>query len=305
MKHWLSSSLSLAVLLVSLLAPATPTGAAEMVAPGEILVFEKADSGARECRIKDLDVSALCDLPPWRAVFPIPGAIPPRWVTTYSGPSSNHVGAAHYVLGTIFGVPNLSAIPHYATGKIYNHFEIEDTPQTQAPIDVQVSIQYYVDAFLFGLANYTTEVSVSLEIEEYVGADRYEGVGSLELFSRDRSGDQGFTDVAVGAAAYDLNDESARFDVKLRRGGIYRIVFKAEAYGIPVLSESQSSIEAWWTQMSVLVDEEDASELIRQHDEDIKARLTAMERDLEEIKRLLITPTGRRPGFPRKVREPK
>jgi hypothetical protein len=85
---------------------------------------------------------------------------------------------------------------------------------------------------------------------------------------------------------------------------------------------------ASWSQLSVTVDEDEVEQLdghdtdiksaiarhnaaikatIGQHDADIKAELAEIkdklgkiEDDLAEIKRLLITPQGRRPGFPLK-----
>ena len=143
------------------------------------------------------------------------------------------------------------------------------------------------------------------------------GIGSFDLVSRDRQGDQGFTDVAFGAAVYDRNGDTASFSLKLRSGRTYRIWFKAEAYGTNVPVSTTSNIRGRWSELSVTVVEDD-TELILQlqedlkqhdtdiksavsiHDGDIKALLATVQSDLAEIKRLLNTPPGRRPDFPLK-----
>lgn len=148
---------------------------------------------------------------------------------------------------------------------------------------------------------------MSVEVDDVTAIDPV-GVASFDLVSRDRQGDQAIELAipALDAAPYDRNDDTASFGLKLRSGRTYRITFKAEAYGFPILliPNVEAAIRCWWDELSVTVDEEesvllmDLDAALSLHDAEIKALLTGLGADLAEVKRLLNTPTGRRPEFP-------
>lgn len=262
--------------------------AAETVAPGEIISFDKADSGMVECRGKDVYLTPIanCLFPPWVSVLPIPGTLPLQdpWVHTTWWSGTWDLWANRSSTGASAAVSSLMGsyvldwgVPYYAVGGVYNDFIIDDPDNTQSFIDTQISIVYDTDGGIAGVGNYDGQVTVSLEIEDLSGVTP-RVVGSLELFSKDRTGDQGFTDVAVGASSFDRNGETANYLLKLQRGQTYRIWLKAEAYGAPLIfSEVESSVRAGWTELSVAVDQENANDLIVKHDVDIKAAIAGLE----------------------------
>lgn len=277
------------------LVPMAPALATEFVGPGETLAFTHADGGMRECRIKDIyigesPVLGCGDLfTVWRASQPVlPN--PVDYIATAANPAAREVQAAFS--NTIGVSPGNIGLPFYATGAVYNDFQIDDPLGYGGVVDVQFAIKYSWEGGIYGLANYDGRISLSMEIDDITdGPDKPVGVGSLELASRDRQGDQGFTDIAAGGTPYDRNNDTASFQIKLRGGGIYRIWFKAEAYGAPlILTFVDSSIRGRWSELSVTVAENDTLLLLQ--------ILDALKKHDLDIKRLHSTPTGRRPGFP-------
>ncbi len=144
--------------------------------------------------------------------------------------------------------------PHYASAAIYNDFTIKDPFRGENAVDVQISVTCSWDGGIVGGLNYEGRILSTLEIEDVTDPADPIGVGGVELLARDRSGDQGFTDVAVGGAAYDRNDESESLALKLRAGRTYRIWFKAEAYAAPLVATAvEASVRTQWKELSVTV----------------------------------------------------
>ena len=327
---WAVAMLSFSIFLA---APA----ASQSPADSGYYEFTTVDGAGRECRIKDWVVPCgIIDWIPdivgvnqWVAQFPVIGLTPlepfPYWnIRTLSNQSTKIIGASF----TNFGYFNIAGydqfgIPHYATSWLYKDIEIDDPSGEGNFVDVQISTTYTWEGGILGGGNYEGRFSLSIEIEDITDdINNPLGVGSFDLVNRDRSGDQGLTDVAAGAVAYDRNNDTAHFQIMLKRGRIYRIYFKAEALGTPLLTAIESSVRAKLEKIGISISndvseqlalhdediktaiaehDEDIKTVITKHDEDIKEKLEWIMDDLEEIKRLLITPQGRREGFPLKV----
>jgi len=313
-------------MLCLLMALAAPAASQSLVDSG-YYEFATVDGSGRECRIKDWVVTcgAIDWIPdwvginPWVAFFPVTGLTPLEGfpfikIRTLANPSTKIIGASF----TNFGYLNLAGydqlgIPHYATSWLYKDIEIGDLSGEGNFVDVQISPTYTWEGGILGGGNYEGRFSLSIEIEDITADTSTTGIGSFDLVSRDRSGDQGLTDVAAGAVTYDRNMDTAHFQIKLRRGRTYRIYFKAEALGSPLLTGIESSVRARWEKVGVsigidlteqiAIHDEDIKAAIAEHDEDIKEQLYEVMADLEEIKKLLITPQGKRDGFP--LKEPK
>lgn len=311
-------------MLYLLILPAVPAASQSLVDSG-YNEFATVDGGGRECRIKDWVVtcSVIDWIPdwvginPWVAFFPVIGIdplepIPYLKIRTLSNQSTKIIGAAFSNFG-FFNIAgyNQLGIPHYATSWLYKDIEIDDLSGEGNFVDVQISTTYTWEGGILGGGNYEGRFSLSIEIEDITDdTNNPEGIGSFDLVSRDRSGDQGVTDVAAGGITYDRNKDTAHFQIKLQRGRTYRINFKAEAYGSPLLSGIESSVRARLEKLGVsigidlteqiAIHDQEIKAAIADHDEDIKEKIEGIMADLEEIKKLLITPQGRRNGFPLK-----
>ena len=274
------------------------------VNPGENWNFINAEGGDLECRNKDI----ITDCDDGIFVF-----------TTFDA-SSNFARAV--CNGTIetSGVGR----PWIPRAAVYNDFSIPGSPDNF--VDVQISITYDFEGALHGRVAYETAATVTLRVVDVTSDNRPDlnagsNIGSFELFHQDRSGDQGLTP-SFESENYDLNDANSSLILKLRRGRTYRIWFEAEALAeLFIVGNARASSAAAWKKLSVWVDEdeveqisihdtdvksaitehdEDIKDAIAQYDEDIKKELAGIKDDLEEIKLLLITPQGRRPGFANK-----
>jgi len=333
-------ALKTSAFLCVLILLAVPVGAQSPVDSG-YYEFSAVDGGGRDCRVKDWHVACgvidwipdLFGVNPWVAFLPITGLTPLEpfpygAIRTLSNPSTKTIGAAF----TNFGFLNVATydqfgIPHHATSWLYKDIRIEDPSSRGNFVDVQISITHTWEGGIVGGGNYEGRISLSVEMEDITDAvTGPTGIGSFDLVSRDRSGDQGITDISAGGVTYDRNNDTNHFLVKLQRGRSYRIYFKAEAYGSPLVASGiESSIRARLDKIGVGISI-DAADQIAIHDAEIKAALAAhdekiakklavQEKDikdikemlqgmmvnLEEIKRLLITPQGRREGFPLKA----
>lgn len=240
--------------------PVPTARAAMLVGPGGTVSFVKAEGGQRECRIKDLRIGESPVLgcgdfgTVWRATLPVPGTF--RKIKTRAKPGANKVQAAFSNIGIALNVPQLG-FPHYASAAVYNDFRIDDPYRTENAVDVQISVTYSWDGGIVGSLNYEGRILSTLEVEDITDPTNPVGVGGVELLARDRSGDQGFTDVALGGAAYDRNDETESLALKLHAGRTYRIWFKAEAYAAPLIATAvEASVRASWSELSVTVAED-------------------------------------------------
>jgi len=310
--------------------------------------IDTVDGGGRECRIKDVPVPCgigvfevipdLLGVNPWTATFPVPGLwtplepIPYTAIRTLSNSSTKVIGAAYSNAGTANAVlSNVNlGVPNYATSWLYNDIKIEASNDVVIDdvVNAQISVTYDWEGGVLGTFNYEGRIALSIEVEDITLPTVPKGIGSFDLVARDRSGDQGFTDIAIGGTAYDRNNDTNHFLIQLERGKTYRIYFKAEAYGAPLLSSVESSIRARLTTMGITIQNDSNEKVITAindlsdkvdahdqdikqdistlsyrldtHDEEIKAQLLAIKSDLAEIKRMLITPQGRRVDFPLK-----
>lgn len=276
--------------------PVSAMLAAEIVAPGETLEFMQADGGARECRVKDLIIGEIpvigCGRTTsvWRGTIPIEVSLDPFIATGFNAARREAEAAFSNIL--ISAVPSL--VPHYATGAVYNDFQIDDPFGAGNIVDVQFAIKYSWSGLIGGSLFYEGRITVSVEIEDITsGPNNPIGIASFDLANRDRQGDQGVTDIAAGVASYDRNNDTAGFSLKLRSGGTYRIWFKAEAYGFPIAVNVESSVRGSWSELSVTVVQDDTELLFQlqddlvQHDMDIKAQLAKQQAQLRKIIYLL------------------
>ena len=330
----------------------SPSLSAQALEPG-YHEFNTMDGDGTQCRIKDA-IMPLCGVPglewlpdvlgvnPWVATFPVAGpylpldGLPLSTIDTAANTSTKLIGAAFSNYGfNVAGYVQLG-IPFYASSWLYKDIEIDDLTENGEMVDVQISPTYSWEGGLVGSFNYEARFGLGIEVEDITTPSTPVGIGSFDLVSRDRSGDQGVTDGASGSSSYDRNSDTANFLIKLQRGNTYRVYFKAEAFGAPFLiSGIESSIRARLETLAIsipndpnellhlhdadikqaianlsskvdthdLAIKQDINELSTQvtiHDDDIKARLIIIQKDLAVIKNLLITPQGRRDDFPLK-----
>lgn len=292
--------------------------AAPSVNPGETLLFAHADGGGTQCRTADGS---------------LPDTVNCSGATTFNA-SQNHVRAVFHATLPI----NSLGKAHYSTAWVYNDFSIPGNPTNL--VDAQISVKFDCVGEILATAAYDAKATVTLEVDDITPGGPVLPVTSSTIFQQERSGSQGFTDISSGADLEYPRGDTASIQVKLRRGRTYRITFKAEtlseAFGI---GEILGDCSATWNQLSVTAGA-DQVELLSQHDADIKSaiathdadikaaiaahdttmkaalalhdadikhkldeldgKLTDISAKLDEIKSLLLTPQGRRPGFPLK-----
>jgi hypothetical protein len=274
--------------------------AQQTVAPGGAITISQPSGSGTSCRIAG--VSTPCIL---------------RFANTgIGGPTTV---TAHYDQL----LPNIS-IPNYAAASLFADFVLSGPPGSF--VDVQISTKFDFDGELFGGGAYKSAASLNLHVTDVTGGANT-AVASHTLFEQERSGDQGFTDVSGGSEVQVVPDSVSAFTVKLKRGRTYRLTFEVEVLGEAlVVGKTIASATATW-QHSIVRADEDEVDLLGQHDTGIHAALTAhdlairtqlathdadIKRELaeikkklddqqallEEIKKLLLTPQGRREGFP-------
>jgi hypothetical protein len=273
--------------------------AQQTVAPGGAITISQPSGSDTSCRIAA--VSTLCV-----ARFANTAAV------------GNTVTAHYDQL-----LPNIS-VPNYAAASLFADFVLSGPPGSF--VDVQISTKFDFDGELFGGGAYKSAASLSLHIADVTGGANT-AVASHTLFEQERSGDQGFTDVSSGSEVQVVPDGVSAFTAKLKRGRTYRLTFEVEVLGEAlVVGKTIASATATW-QHSIVRADEDEVDLLSAHDSAIQAALTAHDLAvrtqlathdadikqelaeikqkldeqkalLEEIKKLLLTPQGRRDGFP-------
>ena len=272
------------------------------VGPGQTVEFITADGGMVECRI--LDISKSC-------------STGYRWRNASFGITSVIPGANRIIAVVDPIVPIGFTNPSYAISSIYNDFQLTPRPGGMLDlVDVQISITWDYFALLVGDAAYDTSVSLFLKVADVTNGGPGVLITTQTLYSQDRSGDQGFTDVSIGSESALLYDENSHVGVKLRTGRTYRITFEVRsAISVLLVGEPGAMANANWTNLSVSVDEDEYDRLLEhddaisqqilahdvtistqvsQHDADIKVLLAELKEGQEEIMRLLLTPQGRR-----------
>jgi hypothetical protein len=214
-------------------------------------------------------------------------------------------------------------IPIYSTASVYNDFFIPGPPDGNM-IDVQITVQYDFTGNIAGAGIYAMSNSLALRVQDRTANAL---VARQEFISMERQGDQGVTDVSGAQERRVLTGEVGHMLVKLRRGHHYRLHFELESSASTfVAGTMRADAFAKWNRLSVNVGEDEVELLsihdqqvkaallgvqstilgaLAKHDTDIKAelaiiknQLSGIEGDLDEIKTLLLTPQGRREGFP-------
>lgn len=266
--------------------------AAPDVFPGETLVFATATDGTESCR------KGSSSNPCGRL----------RDTEARATPAENKVFAR-----TTNRIAN-PGFPLYATASVSNDFVIPGPPDDL--VDVQISVRYDFSGTFLAASEYTLENVLQLRIQD---RGRGEIVASHSLAQMQRQGDQGLTDINFAEERADLVGEVAHFAVKLRRGGLYRLHFELQSSAVTFANANvRGNGTATFHWISVSVDEDEAEQLTG-HDQAIKAELALLQADhdqlkadhaeiksqlggirddIAEIKTLLLTPPGRRPGFP-------
>lgn len=247
------------------------------VAPGQGHAFTNADGGFVECRANrsNRTCGSFGLVRPLQARF------------SRSGRSFDV--SAKTPLNTGLGLPWI------ASAGIFNDFSIPG-PGTLVP--VRVSVTYDYESQLLGAAAYAVSSEMQLTLADITAGAPGVQVGSTTLSSRERTGDQGFTDVSAGGQVDTLLRESGSLSLLLLRGRTYRITVAGSATAAALLvGDPSAALSAKWTQLGVHVDEDEfealvdhdanMERLLRRHDSDIKAGQA-------EIIRLLLTPQGRR-----------
>jgi hypothetical protein len=272
------------------------------VAPGSSVQISQATGGATSCQIAL--VSASCSL------FG-------RFNGTIAVAPDNKVYAHYDQLLPAIGAAN------YARAAIFADFTLPGSPATL--VDAQISTTFDARGALFGGGAYKGAVSLTLKVSDLSVSGV--ALATDTLFEQDRSGDQGLTDVTAGSETQAVFGNNSSIHVKLRRGHVYRLTFELEVLGEALLvGKVISDADATWTNSRISVDEDEVDLLLQHdtavrgelathdqavrsalatHDADVKkkldeilAKLDQQAAELAEIKRLLLTPEGRRPGFP-------
>jgi hypothetical protein len=290
------SGLALLFGAVLLLAQPAPANAAPEVAPGETLVFSAPDGGSRECRIQSFSFSpGDCDFPRW--------SVPPTLIPPAPRMSTDFDVGARTVQAFFQPILPLDlSEDNHASATIFNEFTVAGS---EGEVAAEISVTFDFDGFLAGSFAYVVEAGLSLVLSDVTAGAPGVVIDSLPLLEKDRSGDQGFTDVALGGAAFVELGEGGGIKALLRRGNTYRIGFQAFARGASLLVGTPGAkAVATWSDLRVTLDEDEVQLLgehdeaiqsqIADHDRDINERLDVIDARQKEIIRLLNTPQGQR-----------
>ena len=268
---------------LALLTLGGPALSQEVVWPGESIKFVTATSGAEGCRRGQ--VSFTCGLE--------------FLGETTARPNVNEVETSAQV-NILPGSGGHLGVPFYSEASISNDFFIPGPPDNVVDVHFTVAYDFFGNMASAGL--YTLGNSLSLRIQDRTYNTF---VASHELISMQRQGDQGFTDVSLAQERAALPVQVGHFTAKLRRGGLYRLHFELQSSAVSFIAGLlRADAFARWHFLTVSVDEDEVEQLAI-HDGDIKAKLQGFDDDLQqikddiaEVKELLQTPQGLRPGFP-------
>ena len=296
------SKLTASALASSILLMLPAAAAAQFtVGPGQRIQITEATGGDTSCRIAG--VSSPCVA---------------RFAGTDFNTALNRVRAHYDQLLPALGAAN------NASASLFADFTVQGPASSF--VYAQISTTFDLDTGLFGGGAYKTAASVVVHVTDITGGGVLP-IASHTLFVQERSGDQGFTDLTAAEESQSPRGATGAFHVKLRRGNTYRLTFEAEVLGEALLvGKVVTDATATWTRSIVSIDEDEVDllsmhdlgihnaltahdltirNLIATHDQDIKEELAEIKQKLdehkallEEIKRLLLTPQGRREGFP-------
>jgi hypothetical protein len=290
-------------LVMTILIAPRMAAAQTSVPPGQTVNITQAAGGSTSCQISF--ASASCALL--------------RFSGTTAVSSSNTVNAHYDQLLPAVGAAN------YATASLFTDFDVPGPPSTL--VNVQVSTTFDLQSRLFGAGAYKTAIALSMKVSDLSVSSVPIPLAAHPLFETERSGDQGVTDVTGGDETQVIFDDTSSFHVTLRRGHRYRLTFELQVLGEAlVVGKVISDAQATWTRSRISVDEDEVDLLtlhdtavrtdlaahdqavrgaLATHDSDIKqklaeilAKLDEQSKQLAEIKQLLLTPQGRRDGFP-------
>ena len=114
---------------------------------------------------------------------------------------------------------------------------------------------------------------------------------TLLSLNKERSVAIGLELPSEGTSAYDRNNDTNHFPIMLKRGETYRLYFKAEAHGAPLISGVESSVRARLESVGVSVPV-DSTEQLAIHDTDIKSQVAIHDADLKSQLAILPVVSG-------------
>ena len=289
--------------LLALIAPVSVR--AETTVPiNQTVTFSVADNGQGGCRQGSISVSC----------------------SNFLGETAARAVAREVETSARIGLLQMTGyigLPIYSTASVYNDFIVPGPPDGNM-VDVQITVQYDFTGNLAAAGIYSVSNSLVLRVQDRTANAL---VARQELVNMQRQGDQGVTDVSGAQERSVLTGEVGHVAVKLRRGHHYRLHFELESSAVTFLvGTMRADAFAKWNRLSVNVGEDEVELLgihdqevkaallgvqsailsaLAKHDNDVKAELATIKNqlngidgDLEEIKTLLLTPQGRREGFP-------
>jgi hypothetical protein len=235
-----------------------PLAQSDTAFQGYTIEFGQADGGAVTCRRLE---SADC-VPVIR--------------TGTADPSSNYVQAQSEGILTGLGIPN------YAKASIWNDFTVEGAGEAVLDAQISVTYDYFSSINVAGLSKIGAELSLELlDVTYNSGTGSGVSVATHTLLDKERTTDQGVTDITQGAENNYLTGVSSSFVVKLTTGHRYRLAFQLETLGEVMLAGVARVVtQAARTRLAVTL-EEDERQALLEHD----ARLTAHDQHLAHYAR--------------------
>lgn len=232
-------------------APAAPPVVLATIAPGETRVFTVADGGRTACA----------------GVLENPGHLPPAASTEnecaislirYGSLFNAHDAIENQVWARAAqGPPPLSLLPSRAQSGVYNDFTVRDELTVDGwrstMVDAQIAVTFDFAGTITGLSVYREQLSLSLVIEDVTVETHPVPVGTLELLTQGRDGDQGITDVSGTLERVTADDETNGLLVKLRRGSTYRVWLQLAATSF---GSGWAEGSAQWSIVVVSIDED-------------------------------------------------
>lgn len=274
--------LAIAVLVAAGMLVMLPSARAQSsVAPGQTLNFANPDSGSRECRTNNRVFNACAS-------------------SLFDGTGWNE--SLHRVHAKIIKPPPAALNPpSYAKGSLHNAFTIGGTPGHW--VNVEFSTEYDINWAEIAVAGAAySEVNLMLEVRDISSGNGFP-MTTHTLYQLRRDNTQGVTDVSGSTERQYKPGETGHFEVLLATGRTYQLSFTLEVMGGAFAGTTASEATAYWKRLTVKVDEDEVELLddlaiaLERHDVDIQRRLDLVDTQLREIKALLQTPQGKRPGW--------